>query len=89
MCETAEATADLGDYMWYRCNLARALLGLGRDDEALTRLERGRETSPNEEPLPQLLWLQVRGKVLARRGELEEGERLARAAVASPTTRTC
>jgi hypothetical protein len=29
-----------------------------------------------------MLWRQVRGKVLARRGELEEGERLAREAVA-------
>jgi class 3 adenylate cyclase len=82
MRETAEATADLGDYMWYCCNLARALLGLGRDDEALKWVERGREISPNEEPLPQMLWRQVRGKVLARRGELEEGERLVREAVA-------
>jgi hypothetical protein len=29
-----------------------------------------------------MLWRQVRGKVLARRGELEEGERVAREAVA-------
>jgi class 3 adenylate cyclase/tetratricopeptide (TPR) repeat protein len=82
MCETAEETADLGDYMWYSCNLARALVELGRDDEAVECVERGRDTSPNDEPLPQMLWRQVRGKVLARRGELEEGERLAREAVA-------
>lgn len=37
---------------------------------------------PREEPLPQILWRQVRGKVLARRGDLQEGERLAREAVA-------
>jgi hypothetical protein len=29
-----------------------------------------------------MMWRRVRGKVLARRGELEEGERLAREAVA-------
>ena len=82
MCETAAATADLGDFMWYCCNLAQALLGLDRDDEAEQWLDRGRETAPSEEPLPQILWRQVRGKVLARRGELQEGERLAREAVA-------
>jgi len=37
---------------------------------------------PREEPLPQILWRQVRGKVIARRGDLQEGERLAREAVA-------
>jgi len=81
-CETAQASAELGNFMWFCCNLAQALLGLGRDDEAEQWLERGRETAPSEERLPQMLWRQARGKVLARRGELQEGERLAREAVA-------
>jgi tetratricopeptide (TPR) repeat protein len=81
-CETAEAIAELGNFMWFCCNFAQALLGLGRDDEAEQWLDRGRETAPSEERLPQILWRQVRGKVLARRGELQEGERLAREAVA-------
>ncbi|MEJ7792197.1 MAG: AAA family ATPase [Gaiellaceae bacterium] len=81
-CEAAEATADLSNFMLLSCNLAQALLELGRDDEAEQWLERGRETAPSEEPLPQMLWRQARGKVLARRGELEEGERLAHEAVA-------
>jgi hypothetical protein len=68
--------------MWFCCNLAQALLGLDRADEAERWLERGRETAASEERLPQMLWHQVRGKVLARRGELEEGERFAREAVA-------
>ena len=76
------ASGELANFMWFCCNLAQALLGLGRDDEAEQWLERGRETAPSEEPLPQILWRQVRGKVLARRGELQEGERLAREAVA-------
>jgi class 3 adenylate cyclase/tetratricopeptide (TPR) repeat protein len=81
-CETAEVTGELGNFMSFCCNLAQALLALGRDDEAETWLERGRETAPSEERLPQMLWRQARGKVLARRGELQEGERLAREAVA-------
>src|SRR6266511_1081614 len=61
-CEAAEAATALGNYMSYCCNLAQALLGLGRDDEAEQWLERGRETAPSEEPGAQLLWRQVRGK---------------------------
>ena len=80
--ERAEATAELDNIMWFCCNLAQALLELGRDDEAEQWLEHGHETSPSGEPLPQMLWRQVRVKLLARRGELEEGERLAREAVA-------
>jgi class 3 adenylate cyclase/tetratricopeptide (TPR) repeat protein len=81
-CETAQATAELGNFMWYCCNLAQALHELGRDDEAEEWLERGRETAPSDEPLPQMRWRQVRAKVLARRGEHAEAERLAREAVA-------
>jgi tetratricopeptide (TPR) repeat protein len=66
------------------CNLAEALLGLGRNDEAEQWLERGRKTDPSEERWPPqiILWHRLRGKLLARRGEFEEGERLAREAVA-------
>jgi tetratricopeptide (TPR) repeat protein len=82
VCETLEAMAEFGNFEWACCNLAQALLGLGRDDESEQWLERGRETAPSEERIPQMLSRQARGKVLARRGELEEGERLAREAVA-------
>jgi class 3 adenylate cyclase/tetratricopeptide (TPR) repeat protein len=81
-CETAHATGELGNFMWFCCNLAQALLELQRDDEAEQWLERGRETAPSDERLPQMLWRQARAKVLARRGELDEGERVAREAVA-------
>jgi hypothetical protein len=77
-CETARATDN---FMLYCCNLAQALLELGRDDEAEQWLERG-ATAPTEERLPRILWRQARGKMVARRGELREGERLAREAVA-------
>jgi len=78
-CETARATDN---FMLHCCNLAQALLGLRRDDEAEHWLEHGRETARSEEPLPQMLWRQLRGKVLARRGEFQDGERLGREAVA-------
>jgi tetratricopeptide (TPR) repeat protein len=81
-CETAQANGELGNFMWFCCNLAQALLELQRDDEAEQWLERGRETAATDERLPQMLWRQARAKVLARRGELQEGERLAREAVA-------
>ena len=82
MCETAETRGALGNFMLYCCYLAQVLLGLDRDDEAEHWLERGRETAPSDERLPQMLWRQVRGRMLARRGENDEGERLAREAVA-------
>jgi tetratricopeptide (TPR) repeat protein len=81
-CEIAQATGELGNYMWFCSNLAHALLELDRDDEAEQCLERGLETAPSEERGARMVWLQARAKVLARRGELEEGERLARDAVA-------
>jgi len=81
-CEMAQATANRADFMRYCCHLAQALLALHRDAEAEQWLERGRETAPSEERLPQILWSQTRGKVLARRGQFQEGERLAREAVA-------
>jgi tetratricopeptide (TPR) repeat protein len=80
-CEAVQALGELGNFMWLCCNLAQALLGLGRDDEAEQWLARGHETAPSEERLPQMLWRQARGKLLARRGDLQEGERLAREAV--------
>jgi hypothetical protein len=43
VCETAQATGQLGNFMWFCCNLAQALLVLGRNDEAQW-LDRGHET---------------------------------------------
>jgi tetratricopeptide (TPR) repeat protein len=81
-CEGAQATGELGGYMACCCCLAQALLAQGRVDEAEEWLERGRETAWSDERYTQMLARQVGDKVLARRGEFEEGERLAREAVA-------
>jgi hypothetical protein len=82
MCDAAEASADLGNYLSFCSYLAEARLGLERDDEAERWLERGRETAPSEERMPRMLWRQAQGKLLARRGEHAQGERLGREAVA-------
>ena len=80
-CEKAEAIGELGNFMWLSGLAAQALLDLDRDAEAEEWLDRGLETAPSEERQPQILARLVRGRLLARRGELEEGERLAREAV--------
>jgi tetratricopeptide (TPR) repeat protein len=79
-CDRTTASGELGNFMFFSDNLAQALLGLGRNDEAEQWLERRRERDTSEEA--QIVWHRLRGKVLARRGELEEGERLASQAVA-------
>ena len=81
-CEGALESGDLSNFMWLCCMLADALLELGRDEEAEQWLERGRREAPSEERIPQTRWRQARAKLLARRGDFEEGERLAREAVA-------
>jgi class 3 adenylate cyclase/tetratricopeptide (TPR) repeat protein len=79
-CEVALASGE--NYMWLCCMLGNALLELGRDEEAEQWLDRGHISAPSEERQPQMLWRQARGKLLARRGEVEDGERFAREAVA-------
>jgi hypothetical protein len=55
---------------------------LRRDEEAEEWLQRGLASAPTDERLVHILCLQAQGTVLARRGELGGGERLAREAVA-------
>jgi tetratricopeptide (TPR) repeat protein len=81
-CEGAQAAGELGNYMGFCCILAQALVAQGRVDEAEEWLERGHQTAWSDERHTQMLERQVRGTVLARRGDHDEGERLAREAVA-------
>jgi tetratricopeptide (TPR) repeat protein len=65
-------------------HLANALLANGQDEEALEVTERwaaDRLTVP-EDADAQILWRHVRAKALARLGQLDEAERLAREGVA-------
>jgi class 3 adenylate cyclase/tetratricopeptide (TPR) repeat protein len=62
--------------------LARALYDLDRLDEAYAWTGRAEELGASDDAFTQLVWRQVRAKVLARRGHHAESERLAREAVA-------
>jgi class 3 adenylate cyclase/tetratricopeptide (TPR) repeat protein len=62
--------------------LAQTLVDLGRDDEAEPILVECEAIAQKDDFDPQGRLRQVRARILARRGELAEAERLARAAVA-------
>ncbi|MDP9284939.1 MAG: hypothetical protein M3P41_08320 [Actinomycetota bacterium] len=62
--------------------LAEALYQLDRLNEADEAAGRAAELGASDDAITQMLWRQVRAKVLARRGDALESERLAREAVA-------
>ena len=62
--------------------LALAILEQGRDEEAEALAEVSARLGASGDLLTQILWRRVRARVLARRGEMEEAEALAREAVA-------
>src|SRR3989449_8247153 len=64
------------------CFLADALYAQGRYEEALRYTKEGERAAATDDALSQFLWRAVRAKVLARRGEPESPEKLAREAVA-------
>jgi class 3 adenylate cyclase len=61
---------------------AEALYRLGRDDEAWELTDKAEEVGASDDVITQMLIRQVRAKLLSRRGEHVEAERLAREAVA-------
>jgi ATP/maltotriose-dependent transcriptional regulator MalT len=58
--------------------LARALVELGRDDEALELSRESEELAADDDISSLVPWHGARAKVLARRGDADEAERLAR-----------
>jgi len=76
---------EAGERSWLSSvvgKLAQALYQLDRLDEADAAAGRSAELGASDDALTQMLWRQVRAKVLARRGDPVEAERLAREAVA-------
>ncbi|HSD01976.1 MAG TPA: adenylate/guanylate cyclase domain-containing protein [Gaiellales bacterium] len=63
-------------------DLAQSLYALERLDEADAWAGRTAELGASDDAASEMVWRQVRGKVLARRGDPVEAERLAREAVA-------
>lgn len=61
--------------------LSQALYQVGRLEDAEAWTRRAEELGASDDALTQMLWRQVRAKVLARRGEQSTANRLAREAV--------
>jgi tetratricopeptide (TPR) repeat protein len=76
--ELGEKSSQLGE----AGTLAQALYALDRLDEAEAWAGRAAELGASDDAQIEMLWRQVRAKVLARRSEHGEAERLAREAVA-------
>ena len=70
----------------YEGQHARALLRLGRDDEAETAARLSRDLGASDDIATQMLWRQALAHVLARRGEHDEAQKLAREAVTRADT---
>ena len=87
-CDGLERVGELGYLASVAPLLGQALLAQGRDEEALElseRLRPERLTVP-EDADAQVGWRCVRAKLLARRGDLDEAERLGREAVTIAST---
>jgi class 3 adenylate cyclase/transposase InsO family protein/tetratricopeptide (TPR) repeat protein len=78
--EALERMQDWGHLSSIAPRLAEAVALQGRDEEALALTERVESMTVPEDVDAQVSWRRVRAKVLARRGEVEEAERLAREA---------
>ncbi len=81
-CRLLEELGEQSFLSTAAANLAQALYALDRLDEADAWAGRAAELGASDDAATQMLWRQVRAKVLARRGEHAEAERLAREAVA-------
>jgi class 3 adenylate cyclase/tetratricopeptide (TPR) repeat protein len=62
-------------------DLAQSIYAQGRYDEAMAFAEISREAAASDDVSSQFQWRSAEAKVLARRGEFQEAERLAREAV--------
>jgi len=83
--EGVAALEALGERGWLSTvagHTAEALYQLGRDDEAWQLTDKAEEAGAPDDVITQMLIRQVRAKLLLRRGESDEAERLAREAVA-------
>ena len=80
--EHAYAEGSLAVASTYEGQHARVLLGLGSYDAAETATQRSRELGASDDIVTQVLWRQALARVLARRGEFEAAQLLAREAIA-------
>ena len=81
-CRLLEELGEKGFLSTSAGNLGQALYALDQLEEAEAWGRRAEELGASDDAITQMLWRQVCAKVLARRGESEEAERLAHEAVA-------
>jgi tetratricopeptide (TPR) repeat protein len=81
-CKMLEEIGERGFLSTSCCHLGQALYALERLNEAEAWAQKGRELADSDDAATQVLSRQVQAKVLARRGQHEEAETLAREAVA-------
>jgi class 3 adenylate cyclase/tetratricopeptide (TPR) repeat protein len=81
-CAILEEAGELGLLSTSACFVGQALYQADRLDEAEAWANRAVELGGSDDAATQMLWRQVKAKVLARRGERVDAERLAREAVA-------
>ena len=81
-CRLLEEAGEKGFLSTAAGNFAQALFALDRLEEAEAWAGRAAEIGASDDTVTQMLWRQPRAKLLARRGELEEAQVLAREAVA-------
>jgi tetratricopeptide (TPR) repeat protein len=80
-CELLEELGEFG-YRWVAvAELAASLFALDRLDDAEELAQAAEEHTSSDDVAAQMLWRQVRAKILARRGAFEPAEQLARDAV--------
>ena len=79
--ESLQAMGEQGMMSTAVALLAEALYRLGRDDDAMLATIASEGAAADDDVASQMAWRGVRAKVLARRGDLREAERLAREAV--------
>jgi ATP/maltotriose-dependent transcriptional regulator MalT len=80
---------EAGDRGWLATGLAKlgeCYLDLGRLDEADECADRSAELGASDDVANEQQWRELKAKVLARRGELEKAEQLAREALAISRT---
>jgi tetratricopeptide (TPR) repeat protein len=80
-CDGLEAAGENGFLSTMATLLAEALYAQGRLDEAESAVRRSRESATSDDFNAQAGWRAAQAKILARRGNLEEGELLAREAI--------
>jgi tetratricopeptide (TPR) repeat protein len=81
-CSLLDELGQQGFLSTAAADLAEAYYQLGRLEAADAWTGRAKELGASDDAMTQMLWRQVRAKVLARRGEHGEAERLAREALA-------